>query len=113
MASNCVALGKPEQRTAMLWLGVVGTVFVFIMAFALPLNVPALPFNIVIVIGMLAIGNTLQGDALEKYATDESLWHSGGRAVGIGLIFMVGMVVLVAAIVFLAVLFGYENYFLE
>ena len=110
MASNYVALGAPEKRIGMLWLGIGATIFLLVMAYFLPVSVPALPFNIAVVIGMLAIGNSLQGKALQAYAEDGALWHSSGRAAGIGLLFGLAMAALILAIIFVPVLFGYDHF---
>lgn len=110
MASNYVAMGKPEKRSSMYWLGIISTIVVLVVAFYLPEDIPALPFNAAIVVAMMAIGSSLQGEALKSYVEDESFWYSGWRAAGIGLLFMLGLIVLIFAILFIPVMFGYEHW---
>ena len=112
MGTNYAALGEPEKRGNMLWFGIAATVFVFAIAFVLPEDIPSLPINIAVVVGMIALCKSMQGEALDEYVEYDTFWYSGWRAAGIGLLFLGGLIALFTVFIFIAAQLGY-TYFRE
>lgn len=110
MGTNYAALGQTGKRSSMVWSGIAATVAVFALALVLPEEFPSLPINIAVVVGMIALCNSLQGEALKAYVQNDFLWYSGWRAAGVGLLFLLGVVVVVVVIVLVAAFAGYDSW---
>lgn len=112
MGSNYVALGEPDRRSGMLWIGVGATLVLFTVAYFLPDDISSLPINIATAAATLLACKSIQGESLELYVEDDILWHSAWRAAGVGLLCAL-IVILIAFAFFSAFYVVSSNYFIE
>ncbi|MGG2399662.1 hypothetical protein ACJRW5_22210 [Pseudomonas sp. SH1-B] len=99
LAHNLQLLGKAD-RVAMTWGVSVALLFVtLVLAFVLPEEVPALPFAIAQLFAMMALSKHLIETDIKRHAAAGGRFLSNWRAAGIGLLFTLGMVALMFAVV--------------
>lgn len=94
LAANYRTLGNtPAANRALTW-GALATVGIFTIAFFLPDNFPNTVLPIAYTFGLYAYAKQLQGTALAAHFSAGGLRHTHGRAVGIGLVFLVVTLIL-------------------
>ena len=98
LAHNLQLLGKAD-RVALVWgLSVVLLLVTLVLAFVLPESVPAMPFAIAQLMAMIMLAKNLQEADLKQHADAGGAFLSNWRAAGIGLLFTIGMAVLMFAV---------------
>lgn len=98
LAHNLQLLGQ-AHRVAMVWgISVVLLLVTLVLAVVLPDEVPALPFAIAQLMAMIMLAKNLQEADLKQHADAGGAFLSNWRAAGIGLLFTIGMAVLMFAV---------------
>nr|WP_313405605.1 hypothetical protein [Pseudomonas sp.] len=98
LAHNLQLLGQ-AHRVAMVWgISVALLLVTLVLAVVLPDEVPALPFAIAQLMAMIMLAKNLQEADLKQHADAGGAFLSNWRAAGIGLLFTIGMAVLMFAV---------------
>ena len=94
LAHNLQLLGKAD-RVAMVWgISVFLLVVTLVLAFVLPEEVPAMPFAIAQLMAMIMFAKSLMEADLKQHAEAGGAFLSNWRSAGIGLMFTLGLAVL-------------------
>ncbi len=91
IAANFDALGKRERKNSMLGIGIVSTIVLLALTFYLPGNFPALALSLVTVVIMIQICKNLQEHDMQSFILDGGGFHSGWRALGIGILGLIAV----------------------
>ncbi|ALO14561.1 hypothetical protein L21SP5_00893 [Salinivirga cyanobacteriivorans] len=103
---NYEQLGQRENAQKAFFIGIIATLLIFAAIFAVPENVidkipnALIPAVYTVIIYLLV--ERLQGAQLKSHKAKGGQFYSGGRAAGIGAIFMVVLLVSIAAAAFFA-----------
>lgn len=100
MALNYDAFGRPDESRNAILFGIAATVLLLVGAYFTPDYIPATPINIAIVFGVMKYAEHKQGTLLAEYLANGATLHSGWRAFGISLLCLLGVVAVIAAVVF-------------
>jgi hypothetical protein len=79
-------MGRPEQTTKMIGLGVVATVIVITISFMLPEEFPGFAISLAYLLGMQALAKHWQGEEVMARLSNGTPKASGWYAFGIGLL---------------------------
>lgn len=101
MAQNYKAMGRESFARQALIFGVVATLIVFVLAAVLPDSTPNVLLPVVYTVIVQAIARAKQGPQFQAHIADGGLRHSNWRVVGIGLLFMVVVLLFMVAVLFL------------
>ena len=104
ISRNFKALGDEDRAHRSFWLGVGGTVAVFAAAFTLPKEVPGGAYEAVQIGVVTWYANREQGKMIEEHKTLGGRFYSKWRAVGIGLIVTVAILLVLFCAVELGIL---------
>lgn len=101
LAHNLQLLGQ-AHRVAMVWgISVALLLATLVLAFVLPEEVPAMPFAIAQLMAMIMLAKNLMEADLKQHLEAGGTFLSNWRAAGIGLLFTIGLVVLMFAVLML------------
>lgn len=103
MALNDRAFGRPAASRNMILTGIAAMVAIFIAGYFIPENIPAIPINLAVVVGVVKYAQFKQGALLKEYLENGATLHSGWRAFGISLICILVLMIVIAVIVFVAI----------
>lgn len=98
MAHNLQLLGKADRVTMVWGIAVALFLLTLVLAFVLPEDVPALPFAIAQLIGMILLARNLMEAELKQHAEAGGAFLSNWRAAGIGILFTLAVVALMFAV---------------
>ena len=93
MAINERRLGRPQVAWTTAALGVLGSVVLFGIGFALPAGFPAAPLNLGAIFGMRAIAQQRQGAIVAAHVAAGGKQASGWTAFGISLLCLIAVMV--------------------
>jgi hypothetical protein len=79
-------MGRPEQRSKMIGLGVVASFVILVISLILPEEFPAFVLSLVYLLGMQALAKQWQGDEVMARLSNGTPKASGWLAFGIGLL---------------------------
>lgn len=101
IAQNLRILGRGTE-VRKVWLTGVGVlVALLVLAFILPENIPAAAFTAAQVVGMYQYGKVTWAEQVAGHAQRGGVFYSNWRAVGIGLLILLALLVLVVPLVLL------------
>jgi hypothetical protein len=82
-------MGRPEQLSKMVGLGVVASVVVFVISLMLPEEFPAFVISLAYLFGMQAVAKQWQGEEVMSRLSNGTPKASGWNAFGIGLLCLI------------------------
>jgi hypothetical protein len=92
-------MGRPEQMTKMIGLGVVALVIVMAISFVLPEEFPGFAISLAYLLGMQALAKHWQGEEITARLSNGTPKASGWSAFGIGLLCLLPLLAIVFVLV--------------
>ena len=102
IAANYTALGRSGDRTRTLVVGFVATLVLFGFASLLPDGFPGTFLGIAYAIALRELTRHLQGKPIDHVLASGGTKHSGWRAAGVGVVFLVIALAVLGAVVVLS-----------
>lgn len=99
LAHNLRQYGLHKELRQTWWLAIGIFVAITALGFLLPENVPGIAFTVVQVIAMNQYAKSVLGSRLQQHAAAQGPLYSNWRAVGIGLLFILAILVVVVPLI--------------
>ena len=106
ISSNLKALARPDEAQRALLFGVAGTIFVLVIAFLLPENLPNSIFPVIYTVAVHAVAKSLFAKTIAEHTSAGGSLGSGWRVVGVSLLILLALLVVLFAVLLLLDLFG-------
>ena len=99
LAHNLRHYGLRKELQQAWWLAIGIFVVVTALGFLLPESVPGIAFTVVQVIAMNQYAKSVLGSRMQEYAAEQGRLYSNWRAVGIGLLFILAILIVAVPLV--------------